>query len=430
MKKYILCSLFCLAILNMNANSFIAKSDLDSVKSSRKLNTLNFDMGKLNKNLEDLEQKLATIDLSGLESSLNIQLGELSMDLGEWANSDKMESLMNNLDISLNQLDRNLNITFDKKEKQQQKVPTRIEKKSFNNISEVEFIHQYGNIIVRSSNSSQIELEIQYFDTDKQKATCDISTKNKLLAISTNNTGKSGTKAKINYVISLPKNIALNINSRYGDVKMDKYEGSLYASLSYCNLSAESISAPANIKVRYSDIKIEEVRDMKISASYSDVRINKANRLELSGNYNKFFLTNVKEISAMSSLYTDFKIGTVTDMEAKIQYGGLVIDNVLAGFYGTTNYGDISIKSVSDKIQKVHVSANYADISISLPEKVSVNFDFKVNYGDAIISKRYTTKYTQSTEKHSSVAKTGQIGNGSPTGEIVIKNNYADIKIK
>ncbi|MDN2750872.1 hypothetical protein PAI95_09370, partial [Campylobacter jejuni] len=35
-------------------------------------------------------------------------------------------------------------------------TPDRIEKKSFSNISEIEFFHKYGNIIVKESNSSQI----------------------------------------------------------------------------------------------------------------------------------------------------------------------------------------------------------------------------------------------------------------------------------
>ena len=53
---------------------------------------------------------------------------------------------------------------------QQQRQPSRIENRTFQDISNIEFSHKYGDIIVQESKSNRVELEIHYFDRQSQTA--------------------------------------------------------------------------------------------------------------------------------------------------------------------------------------------------------------------------------------------------------------------
>lgn len=429
MKKNILLTfLCCLTLFHTFANESAGNQPQDSVKVFKK---------KLNL---DLDKVLDGIDI---DSSQFMELNDFNINI----NTDSITALAMNaakegIKTAKSSL-RNLNVdgkgytayafSYDSKGTRQRAegTPTRIEKKSFSNISEIEFFHKYGNIIVKESNSSQIDLEIQYFDKRDQSASCNIAMSNKLLSITTNNTGRSNSKPQINYIIAVPKNISLNINLDYGDVKLDKLNGSFDANLSYSDLSAQALNKAASVKARYSDVKIGEAQDISISGSYSDFRIEKAKRVESSGNYNDCRFNNVQTlVIPKSSSYGDMKIGTIGSMTGQLMYADIIIDNLLSDIDIRSSYGDVTIKGMSPKVKTINVKGSYCDVAIGLPLNISATFDASLVYGDLNISKKYAVKYTESIEKSNKVTKKGQIGNGTPTATIVVSNNYADIDIR
>jgi len=429
MKKNILLTfLCCLTLFHTFANESAGNQPQDSVKVFKK---------KLNL---DLDKVLDGIDI---DSSQFMELNDFNINI----NTDSITALAMNaakegIKTAKSSL-RNLNVdgkgytayafSYDNKGTRQRAegTPTRIEKKSFSNISEIEFFHKYGNIIVKESNSSQIDLEIQYFDKRDQSASCNIATSNKLLSITTNNTGRSNSKPQINYIIAVPKNISLNINLDYGDVKLDKLNGSFDANLSYSDLSAQALNKAASVKARYSDVKIGEAQDISISGSYSDFRIEKAKRVESSGNYNDCRFNNVQTlVIPKSSSYGDMKIGTIGSMTGQLMYADIIIDNLLSDIDIRSSYGDVTIKGMSPKVKTINVKGSYCDVAIGLPLNISATFDASLVYGDLNISKKYAVKYTESIEKSNKVTKKGQIGSGTPTATIVVSNNYADIDIR
>ncbi|MDR1717411.1 MAG: DUF4097 domain-containing protein [Prevotella sp.] len=429
MKKNILLTfLCCLTLFHTFANESAGNQPQDSVKVFKK---------KLNL---DLDKVLDGIDI---DSSQFMELNDFNINI----NTDSITALAMNaakegIKTAKSSL-RNLNVdgkgytayafSYDSKGTRQRAegTPTRIEKKSFSNISEIEFFHKYGNIIVKESNSSQIDLEIQYFDKRDQSASCNIAMSNKLLSITTNNTGRSNSKPQINYIIAVPKNISLNINLDYGDVKLDKLNGSFDANLSYSDLSAQALNKAASVKARYSDVKIGEAQDISISGSYSDFKIEKAKRVESSGNYNDCRFNNVQTlVIPKSSSYGDMKIGTIGSMTGQLMYADIIIDNLLSDIDIRSSYGDVTIKGMSPKVKTINVKGSYCDVAIGLPLNISATFDASLVYGDLNISKKYAVKYTESIEKSNKVTKKGQIGNGTPTATIVVSNNYADIDIR
>jgi hypothetical protein len=306
---------------------------------------------------------------------------------------------------------------------------SRTEKKSFSDISRIAISNKYGNIVVRESSSKQVDLEIQYFDSDNQKAECMITNANRLLSISTVNNGRH---TKINYIISIPRTTALDVGLTYGNLEItDNVSGAFTTDISYGNLSGQTFSGSTSIKVKYSNVKIGEVQDATFSGAYSDFRIEKARNVTVAGNYNDFRINEVQNLTLGSnSSYGDLRIGAVHSLTGNTLYADLTIDNLVSDIDLTSTYGDVTIKSASPKVKNIRIQGNYCDVDMQLPSGLPATLNTVVNYGDVKISKSIATTFTESRVTGYSVIKRGQIGTGSPTARIEVTNNYADITIR
>lgn len=304
---------------------------------------------------------------------------------------------------------------------------TRTEKRSFTNVSEIVLNHQYGDVVMRESNSDRVDLEIQYFDSDKGKASCDISSSGKQLTIKTN---KPPQNTSITYIISIPRNTALNVTLKYGNMKVNRHEGAFIANLEYSDLSVQSFAKNSpNIVFKYGNLKVEEAKDITISASYSDVQVLKSEKITFSGDYNDCQFASANNMAATSA-YSSFQIREAMNLNLNVQYGDLQIKGV-ANLNATIAFTDVQVKAMeSPRLSGLNIQGNYSDISLALPAGTSATFDFNLNFGDLNIAKSHTVNYTVQQSDNNKTIRKGKIGTGNPTAKIVISNNYADIKIK
>lgn len=445
MKKYILLiGMFCLVFSHGKASDNNLNEPQDSVWSFNK--NIDIDLAELKESLGELN--LDSNVLAAMDFSFDIDsITRFAMNEGVKASMKDLSTLGNDIFFELNS-----NSKKSLAKEDDDRTPTRIEKKTFSNISEIEFFHSYGSIVVKESSSKQIELEIQYFDTQRKKASCSITTTGGLLTISTEkgsdirnessskssnfsmslgSLGKNG-KEKINYIISIPRNISLNVDLKYGNIKMDRFHDAFTTNLSYSDLSASGFGGiKPQIKAKYSDVRIDEAKDLYISASYTDIRVKKADKVEITGNYNDYSFGDIQTLTTgNSSSYGDMKIGTVGNFQGNIKYADVVIETLLSNMDVTTAYGDITIRNVSTSLKNINVRASYADVTISLPQGMSVGLDVNISYGDLLISKKYDVKYTESAESNNRIVKKGQIGTRTPSATIKASNSYADIRIK
>lgn len=306
--------------------------------------------------------------------------------------------------------------------------PDRVEKMSYGDISKLIIDQSYGNIILQNTDSKEIEVEIRYFDGNKNKAGSNMKVSSRVLSITTQNAGKDGSQ--IDYIIAVPKNIELKLDLKYGNIKIDKYSGGFVANLSYSDLNATELSsAKAEIKGKYSDVKINKADDLNLSMEYSDVVINTLNTLKAQGNYTDFRITNIQTITA-SSQYGEFKLGAANIVNANLKYSDIIIDNLESSIIAQGDYSDIKIKNSSKQLKNMNIKGHFSDVSVRFDPELSADFHFDLNYGDLDIPKKYPIKYNVSEEGDNNIVKKGTLGSKTPTANIFISTTYADITIK
>lgn len=458
MKKYIVLALLCmLSLLRTEAIvqpkdsiwGYSFSQDFDKGALLKDMESLRIDLDALKKNLPDFSKfnyefndsifkyyKIDTAGLSQLRNFTFVDSGELKA-LKEMSRNFKVDtfqlSKLRNfkVDTANFQMFRGMQKpkVYNYKNKSTSQTPPRIEKKTFPNITKVSFDHQYGNIIVKESHSKQVELEIQYFDTERKKAIAIISSANNVLVIKTMNAGSSA--GKINYVISVPKNTTLDVNLRHGNILMDNYQGAFSSNLTYSNLKATSfVNAKPMIQGRYGNVKIDNVENIAIDASYTNVMITNVDKMELSGRYNNYKVEKVKDIVNKSEVSGSFKIGSIDRINGDMKYVNMVIDNLTSSFSSNCDYSNIKINNVSPRLVNVDINGRYSDVILTIPTTISASFNIDLKYGNFNVDKKHAIKYTQQSGNSKQVVKKGQIGSKKPTAVINISNSYADVKFE
>lgn len=420
-KNILLLILLCLAVFSTKAEvmpellqdstrlfreKLISKTVSESLKSQTvNLPNIDFDipdLSMIDSAMEELDKKMLA-----LETNLDLNISAL-------AEAETQDGMSVSLAIT----------------QKGERNPTRVENKTFTNISEIEMDHKYGNIVVQETNAKQVNLEIQYFDTKDEKASCNISTSRGILFVATTSSGK---RAKINYIITVPRNVALNVFQKYGNIKLGNYSGTFGADLSYTNLDAQSFSGTTpTIKTKYGNVNIGSLNDISLTASYSTVKIDKGSNIQVSGNYSNYTLGNIHSLSVNGSLaYGQFNIGTVSSVNTNLKYTNMTIDNLVSDIQSVCAYSDMRISSVSSsKLSSIVVKGSYSDLTITLPDDAAASFSADLIYGDFTVSKKHSVSYTENSTQNNRVSKRGQIGTKTPKLKIEVSNKYADIRIR
>jgi hypothetical protein len=312
-------------------------------------------------------------------------------------------------------------------------IPSRIERKYFSDIQSIVFDQSYGNIIVKKSDSKQIQLEIQYYDGKNDKPVCEISTGRNTLSIKTirpKNTGKE--EIKIDYIIAIPPKIALSVNLKYGDIKMDDFNGDFQAQLEYSNLTSSALNNPKHsITCRYGNITIGSVSELLISTMYSNVRIDNVKKMEIDSKYTNYNIDHVQTIISNEMFsYGDLEIDYIREMDIKLAYSHLTIHTIEKQLTAQCSYSEIKIKETSKQLENIFINASYSDLTLGLHPDLSAHFDVNILYGNIETPKDRNVKYSVSEEKNNRIKKTGTIGIKSPTAAIKVSNMYADVIIK
>jgi len=312
-------------------------------------------------------------------------------------------------------------------------IPTRTEKKSFSGISEVNVVHSYGNMVVNESDAKQVELEIRYFDGKNNKSTCEISTSGSALFIKTVNPPNRGNdNCRIDYVISVPRRTNLNVDLKYGNIKMSDFSGDLKTQLAYGDLKAGILSCPNPvISCKYGNISLDGAENLNADTRYSDVKVQKLKTLKVDNRYSDYKIGQIGTIfEGSSTAYGDFNLNTADDVNLKLQYSELTIGTLGKNLKTNCSYSDVTVQGSAKQLENINIQGSFSDVKLSLDLDLSANFDLNVSYGDIDIAGKYNAKFTVSEKSNNRIIKKGTIGSSKPTANIVVSNSYDDIKIK
>lgn len=232
---------------------------------------------------------------------------------------------------------------------------------------------------------------------------------------------QSSTSVTIDYLVMMPRNAALRIENKFGNVYLDDPAGNLNLTLSYGNFTCNRITTRGEIRVTGGDADINYIREGQVYLSYgnlhireagnlftetrsSNVTIDRCAHLKVDSRRDKLFLNEV-EVLTGQGYFTQTRTGT---LHSEMNY--------------VSRYGTLSVSLVKRDFSTLALTAELTTVSLAFERPLNFNFelvhhqDLSLTYPKDLASLR--TSVTNPSEKM--FLTTGTFGNGKPVSNVTI----------
>ena len=302
--------------------------------------------------------------------------------------------------------------------------------KIYQNIDQIKLKNIAGNINVEESKNQKARISVKYRIYTDNKLTKEnilkiIKVKIKegdILKINTNSIKSFPyKKLRIDYYLKLPKNIKLEIENHYGNIKSNlkanfkiknKYgdidisnaEEIVYLYNKYGNVEVLN-SKCYEIETKYSKVNLKSINsNIKIKSKYSSFSLSESKDVNIDSKFTKLELSEIKGDLEISGSYKPINIRNIKgDIKIKAKFSKIRLNNIISKeFYLTNKYDNVEIKDIYfdnafislsngnlklnliDLKDKLNIKNKYSDIQLNIAKSINPIIVADLKYGKFI----------------------------------------------
>jgi hypothetical protein len=334
-----------------------------------------------------------------------------------------------------------------------QNSQTKIIKKDFpvNANTTLELSNKYGNVnIVNTTEPTlTIEVNVKVNVRDKERGAAildmvkiEISQEGDFVKAETQleddfskmfrgfNMGDGGLE--INYSVSMPKTVPLNLSNKYGNVFVDELTGTSTLDIKYGKLTANKIlhdskEPLSKVYMAYSNGSIQETRWLALDIKYSNITIPVSKALAIMSKYSKIYVTNGSSIVSESK-YDTYEIGKLNNFITTAGYGHFTIRELSGKLQLDTKYTDVIIDRISSGFESIKITNSYGTYKLGIDPGTSYKLDAYGKYCEIVYPQNGAR--VNRFDENSEMKVNGIIGgNGSPSAEVSVNSHYGNIRL-
>ena len=241
--------------------------------------------------------------------------------------------------------------------------------------------------------------------------------------------GNRNERFTINYFISMPSKLAINLAQKYGNINLpEKNEGNSTIQVKYGNLNAGSFTKSLDLEVKYGNVDINDITKAYLYLGYcGNASIGNASQLEVDNKYSNLSIKKCTQIT-LENKYGNVKIESLDKGDMGIKYSEATIGSVKDELVvGELAYSTLTIKELSSNFKKLDVDARYGNLNVNISSGASFKVSAEsMKYGNHNVSGfNVTNKSTEDKVNHYYEI------NGGNKGRIYFDgNSYSNIRVK
>jgi hypothetical protein len=235
---------------------------------------------------------------------------------------------------------------------------------------------------------------------------------------------------QINYFISAPEDIDINISNKYGDVYMEDNTGKFSISLSNGSFRANSLNESSQLELIFCDATINKIRKGYINASFSDVEIGESQDLRINSISSKYNLKSAGKIDA-ESRRDKFYIGSVDEVRGNAYFTDYRISELNKELDLESKYGSISADIINKGFDMININSSYSDLSLNFDPAVAYNLDIRqVNAFVVLPQKNADIEKKTISDDKKEYNTFGKVGRNPGSVKVSIDASHGNIYIK
>lgn len=256
-------------------------------------------------------------------------------------------------------------------------------------------------------------------------------------------TGGDYTRGRFNLDLQLPRNGALSLATRFGNISVADRNGSLEASTEHGNLSAEQVTGDASLHVKHGNVTATKITgDVTVAGTVSDTVISDiGGTLNMTGSYwGDMQLSHLAKPFHLSTSRTPELQFARLDGDFNMEPDNLRANGIAGPFRLDTRSKSVHLEDVSGDVHiddrnasiemrpkgplgNIDVSSVHGEIDLSLPS----NAGFQLNAQS--IGGEIQSDFNVKVDNSGNVATAqGTVGKGGP--EVRLKADHGTIQIR
>ncbi len=192
-------------------------------------------------------------------------------------------------------------------------------------------------------------------------------------------------KFQINYTVTMPKTLDINLSNKYGDTFIDELTGYSEIEIKYGNLQANKIirddTKPlTSLTFGYSNkVEIGEVRWAKIYMKYSTMKINKSRALVVESKYSNLTVDEASSIVSESK-YDTYKIGKTDNFVIQGSYSNYKLEYVGKKLFLETKYTGTTVGKIPATFEEINITNGYGSVKLGISSGASYQLKGEARY--------------------------------------------------
>ena len=276
------------------------------------------------------------------------------------------------------------------------------------------------NIVVKSDNEDKLKAKFNSIDIALEKEG------NKVIAETVFGEYKYKTfngSMTIKYYVQVPADVAMDLETKYGDITLDQVREKLKVEVKYGDFKADNIlidDVTKNaIEVKYVNINIDNVNQVALWLEYGDAKINTCDYIDGTLKYSKILITDMNHCM-LELKYSDARIEKANKvLFVNTAYSDVKVRNVTNMLHVNMKYSDLTA-TVTSLTPDIEIDGAYSDANLYLNEEAAFDYNLRSSYGDITFKGFFDTK---------SIGGQGHYGDGE-RGKLDITTKYGDVDIR
>ena len=264
----------------------------------------------------------------------------------------------------------------------------------------VQISNKYGNIHIVKSNSDSVTffVEIKATDKDTIKATkifnnIDVIFDASLYYVIAKTTFKdyngsvwsniseiantafnSSSNIEINWTVTIPENIEVKIENKFGNIYTTDHSSNITIDLSNGDFQAHNLSGKSNIKVEFGNIKIKNISTSKLELSYVEGEISSAKNMDL---YSRATTLNLPLINNLeiNSRHDKLYIDSVDVLKGEASFSLIKLNKALKNTMLNLKYGSIYFNIINNTTTSIFITSASTDLYLNYEKSFSGKFE-------------------------------------------------------
>jgi hypothetical protein len=230
----------------------------------------------------------------------------------------------------------------------------------------------------------------------------------------------------IDYTVNIPADKNLKINSKYGNVILNKLNGKGEFDVSYGNFTAAELNKPGIIlTVAYGKADVEKMQDASVDVSYSKFYLGTGAAMNLTSKYSG---VNIDKLTSLqiNSKYDGFNFGEMDSFDGESKYSNYKIAMIRKKMNLTSAYGTVKVDQIPAVFESIHIVSSYGQISLGIEENAAYQINASCSYCDIVYPKDKFKGNSMQENTHKSID--GKVAGGG-SGKVEVVSKYGNIKL-